>query len=97
MGFEPIFNCVFPPCILHYEPKKTFFRPNQKSKMARNGKTNMNPTGSSHGDQLVAKRLTLLSVGFLGMEGKSFENMKEVKSVRPLRGPRALGHRAWRH
>ena len=38
----------------------TLFRPNQKSKMARNGKTNMNPTGSSHGEQLQPKRLTLL-------------------------------------
>ena len=27
--------------------------------MARNGKTNMNPAGSSHGEQLVPKRLTL--------------------------------------
>ena len=27
--------------------------------MARNSKTNTNPTGSSHGEQLVANRLTL--------------------------------------
>ena len=28
--------------------------------MARNGKTNMNPAGSSHGEQLQPKRLTLM-------------------------------------
>ena len=37
----------------------TFFIPGQKDKMATNGKINMNPSGSSHGEQLVAKRLTL--------------------------------------
>ena len=55
--------------VLHYKLKKnkqhhfrTSFRPNQKSKIARNGKTNTNPTGSSHGEQLVENRLTLLRI-----------------------------------
>ena len=67
VGFEPIFKFAFFPLYFtlctqkdkeHYF--RTFFRPNQKSKIARNGKTNTNPTGSSHGEQLVPKRLTLL-------------------------------------
>ena len=37
----------------------TFFIPGPKYKMATNGKIKMNPSGSSVGEQLVAKRLTL--------------------------------------
>ena len=36
----------------------TFFIPDPKDKMATNGKINTNPSGSSVGEQLVAKRLT---------------------------------------
>ena len=39
----------------------TFFIPGPKDKMATNGKINTNPSGSSLGEQLVAKRLTLLN------------------------------------
>ena len=39
---------------------RTFFIPGPKDKMATNGKINTNPSGSSHGEQLVAKRLTLV-------------------------------------
>ena len=38
----------------------TFFIPGPKDKMATNGKINTNPSGSSLGEQLVAKRLTLI-------------------------------------
>ena len=38
----------------------TFFIPRPKDKMATNGKINTNPSGSSLGEQLVAKRLTLM-------------------------------------
>ena len=37
-----------------------FFRPDPKNKMVQNGKIDKNPTGSSHGEQLEPKRLTLL-------------------------------------
>ena len=37
----------------------TVFRPGPKGKMVQNGKIDKNPTGSSHGEQLEPKRLTL--------------------------------------
>ena len=45
---------------------RTFFIPGPKDKMATNGKINTNPSGSSHGEQLVAKRLTLMDSNTLG-------------------------------
>ena len=42
--------------------------------MATNGKINTNPSGSSHGEQLVAKRLTLLV-------STTFENMKFSRNL----------------
>ena len=48
--------------------------PGPKDKMAKNGKINMTPSGSSHGEQLVAKRLTLLV-------STTFENMKFSRNL----------------
>ena len=46
--------------------------------MARNGKTNTNPTGSSHGKQLVPKCLTLLNIPqmrFMASQSHLFSNV----------------------
>ena len=41
---------------------RTFFIPGPKDKMATNGKINTNPSGSSHGEQLVPNWLTLMHI-----------------------------------
>ena len=77
-GFEPIFKIAFPPCILHiYEPKKStqFSRPDKKSKMARNDKTNTKTsrfqslgvtlTKTTHAIAISANIYTLLLLQFV--------------------------------
>ena len=64
MDFKPIFEFIFFPLVIYIMSQKKgsrfldVFRPNQKSKMVKNGKNNTNPTGSSHAKQLQPKRHT---------------------------------------
>ena len=44
-----------------------FSDPTQKTKMFQNGKIDSNPTGSSHGEQLEPKRLTLINIQYIVM------------------------------